>query len=62
VFDVLRDWMMAEDRVAELMSAKLSGGRHHPPHAERRTERLRMSAAVRAGADHFLQCHDICVD
>jgi hypothetical protein len=62
VFDVLRDRMAAEHRVAELVSAKLSGGRHHPSHADGCAQSLRMPAAARSGADHFLQCHHVGVN
>ena len=62
VFDVLRDREAAEDRVAELMSAQVSRRRHHPSHAERGAEFFGVAAAVRAGADHFLQRDDVGVD
>ena len=62
MLDVLRDWEAAEHRVPELVSAKLTRRRHHPTHAEERADLLRMSAVVRAGADHFLQRDDVRVD
>ena len=55
VLDVVRDREAAEDRVAELMAAQTAGRRHHPAHAERGADLLDVAAAVRAGADHFLQ-------
>src|SRR5206468_10006905 len=38
VLDVMRDRKAAEQRVPELVSAKLARGRHHPAHAERSAE------------------------
>ena len=52
----------AQDRVAELMAAKLSGRRHHPAHAQRRADLFDVAVASRARADHFLQRHDVGVD
>ncbi len=52
----------AEDGVAEGMSAPLTGGGHHPPHAERGAELFRVPAPVRPGADHFLQRDHIGFD
>src|SRR6266571_2185701 len=52
---MLRDRQPAEDRIAELVAAKLPRRRHHPPHAERGADRFRVPAAARPGADDLLQ-------
>jgi len=62
VLDVMRDRKAAEQRVPELVSAKLARGRHHPAHAERSAEFFRVADAARSGADHLLQRDDIGVD
>ena len=62
VLEVLRDRKAAEHGVAELVAAQLPRRRHHPAHAERRADLLGVAAAVRAGADHFLQRDDVGVD
>ena len=56
------DRKAAEHGVAELMAAQLPRRRHHPAHAERRADLLGVAAAVRAGADDFLQRDDVGVD
>ena len=45
-----------------MVAAQLPRRRHHPSHAERRAEFLGVAAAVRPGADHFLQRDDVGVD
>ena len=62
LFEMLDDRQAAEDGVAELMAAQLPRRRHHPAHAERRAQALGVAAAVRTGADHFLQRHDVGVE
>ena len=44
------------------MAAQLARRRHDPAHAERGADLFGVAAAVRAGADHFLQRDDVGVD
>ena len=60
--EVVRDREAAEHDVAELVAAQLARRRHHPAHAERGADLLGVAAAVRPGADHFLQRDDVGVD
>src|SRR5438132_4961093 len=59
---MLRNREAAQDGIAELMTAHEPRRRHHPSRAEQRAEPLRVPAAVRAGADDFLQRDDVGVD
>src|SRR5256885_9976244 len=59
---MLRDRMAAEYGIPEMVTAQLPRRRHHPAHAEHRAEFFGVAAAVRSGADHFLQRDDVGVD
>ena len=59
---MLGDREPAEDRVAELVAAQQARRRHDPSHAERGADLFGVAAAARAGADDFLQRHDVGVD
>ena len=59
---MLRDRMAAEHGIPEMVTAQLPRRRHHPAHAEHRAEFFGVAAAVRPGADHFLQRDDVGID
>jgi hypothetical protein len=44
------------------MTTELSHGRHHPAHAERGADLLRLSRPARSGANHLLQGDDVGAD
>ena len=62
VLRVVHDREAAHDHVAEEMPPKMPHRRHHPAHAERRADLLRLTGPRRPRADDFLQRDDVGVD
>ncbi len=59
VVAVMDDREAAEDHVAEVVAAQHPHRMHDPAHAQGGADFLRLSGAAGAGADHFLQRHDV---
>ena len=52
----------AQDDIAVCAQAQEPRGRHHPAHAKRGAELLRVAVVAWSGADHFLQRDHVGVD
>ena len=62
VLGAVDDRIAAEHDVAEEASSQVTGGCHHPAHAQRGADFLRVTTGGRPGADHFLQRDDVRLD
>lgn len=62
VLEMLTNRQPRQDDVAELMTAKLTCGRHDPAHAERCANFFRVRDAARTRSHDLLQGDEICVN